>query len=379
MRIDKKNAMLKFGAVILFFALFFVFNKAFFSVKEEENFLGENSKGIENQKENPNTEEPIVKKIDKDLDSDNDGLPDLAEIALGLDPINSDSDSDGYRDLSEIKNGYNPLLKSPDGKLTEEENDLIRNKIKNANFEVYQKIFSEIAAETAVLVDKIEGGTSLATFLPVFKEEASLSNKDWKYSLYVPSGLEVNKSHPLVIGFHGFGELAKDYIAIWKEDADKNKFIVAVPQAYSKRYPDGNIVESYPWLEVSDFTRGVLADIKKNYKIDESRVFLTGYSAGASASYIVALSGGLKIKGVIPVDGYLPLESGIISKLGKAKEMNFYVVHGAEDRDVKTVIEQEKTLLKYGGKMEFLTIPDLGHEYPLSEHENIVEWMYSLP
>lgn len=50
------------------------------------------------------------------LDSDNDGLTDEEEAALGTNPNNEDSDSDGYDDLSEINNGYNPL---GDGVLTD--------------------------------------------------------------------------------------------------------------------------------------------------------------------------------------------------------------------------------------------------------------------
>lgn len=41
-------------------------------------------------------------------DSDNDGLSDMIEDAIGSDKNKSDSDGDGYDDKSEILNGYNP-------------------------------------------------------------------------------------------------------------------------------------------------------------------------------------------------------------------------------------------------------------------------------
>ena len=41
-------------------------------------------------------------------DSDKDGLSDLREEALGLDPHNPDTDGDGYLDGVEVVNGYNP-------------------------------------------------------------------------------------------------------------------------------------------------------------------------------------------------------------------------------------------------------------------------------
>ncbi|MDP3057519.1 MAG: hypothetical protein Q8N37_03300 [bacterium] len=212
----------------------------------------------------------------------------------------------------------------------------------------------------------------------VFKEEVSLSNKNWKYSFYAPADIDLNREHSLVIGLHGFGDKAKDYIRFWQSDADKNGFLVIALQAYSKTYPSGATVESYPWLEISDFAKAALANVRKKYKIDENKIFLTGYSAGSSAAYIVALDSGIKFRGVIPIDGYLPLEAGIIDKLSKAKDVNFYVVHGASDAETEAVIKQEKILLQYGAKMEFKILPDTRHEYPASEHENIVKWMIGL-
>lgn len=42
-------------------------------------------------------------------DSDNDGLSDNIETALGTNPNDSDSDKDGYDDLTELKNNYDPI------------------------------------------------------------------------------------------------------------------------------------------------------------------------------------------------------------------------------------------------------------------------------
>ncbi|MEQ9810585.1 calcium-binding protein [Streptococcus jiangjianxini] len=43
------------------------------------------------------------------LDSDNDGLTDAQELALGTDPFSSDTDSDGLTDLEEVQQGLNPI------------------------------------------------------------------------------------------------------------------------------------------------------------------------------------------------------------------------------------------------------------------------------
>ena len=43
------------------------------------------------------------------VDSDQDGLADQLEEALGTDPFNNDTDGDGFLDGVEVKSGYNPL------------------------------------------------------------------------------------------------------------------------------------------------------------------------------------------------------------------------------------------------------------------------------
>lgn len=323
---------------------------------------------------------------DMNLDIDNDGIPDRIEKVIATSIEKIDTDGDGYMDLEEVENSYSPIIASPGGKLLPEEFSALKEEIKNIDQEFYEKTFAKKndLAVSSLLSASLDPEPS-ASLTPVilsgpaiFKGEVSLSNKNWKYSFYAPADLDTGKEYSLMIGLHGFEGKAVDFIKYWQSDADKNKFLVAILQAYPKTYPNGATIESYPWLEIGDFTKAVLANIEKKYKIDENRIFLTGYSAGASTSYILALDSGIKFKGVIPIDGYLPLEAGIIDKLNKAKDVNFYVVHGADDADQKAVVSQEKILLQYDAKMEFKILPGVAHEYPASEHENILKWIEGL-
>lgn len=326
------------------------------------------------------------KRVDENLDADSDEIPDRIEKVLDTNIEKNDTDGDGYLDLEEVKNGYSPLIAAPGGKLNPEEFIALGKKIKLADPVFFEKIFvSEenfTAFASSVRITPIPAISSAALLKlsgpAVFKEEVSLSNKNWKYSFYAPADLDLNKEQTLLIGLHGFEDRAEDYIRYWQSDADKNKFIVVVLQAYPKTYPGGTTLESFPWLETGDFTKAVLANVEKKYKIDENKIFLTGYSEGASASYIIALDSGIKFMGVIPINGYLPLEAGIVDKLSKAKGVNFYVVHGPNNKDTRAIVNQETILMQYGAKMEFKNLSDLGAGYPQAEHENILKWMAGL-
>ena len=129
---NNKKVILLAGAVAVIFgavALYFLF----FSNKGDDSVPA-----VENEK-NEEVE------IDKELDSDQDGLPDYIEKVLGTNANNSDTDGDGYGDFEEIKNGYNPL---GDKKYTEGEREGVKEKIKNEDEKLFKKIFGNFNRTT---------------------------------------------------------------------------------------------------------------------------------------------------------------------------------------------------------------------------------------
>lgn len=44
------------------------------------------------------------------MDSDQDGLTEAQELALGTNPQSVDTDADGQADLEELQSGYSPLV-----------------------------------------------------------------------------------------------------------------------------------------------------------------------------------------------------------------------------------------------------------------------------
>src|SRR3954470_22998025 len=113
--------------------------------------------------------------------------------------------------------------------------------------------------------------------------------------LYLPDEYaKTKKTYPLIIFLHGkskagfnLQKLLLEGIPYWinngekiqavnPEDGKLYKFIVVAPQAPS-------------WGLKPDQLRRVLDDVEKRYRIDRSRIYLTGYSAGGWAS-VMALT-----------------------------------------------------------------------------------------
>ncbi|MEC9091505.1 MAG: PHB depolymerase family esterase [Planctomycetota bacterium] len=122
-----------------------------------------------------------------------------------------------------------------------------------------------------------------------------------EYLLHVPKSYDRNQAHPLVINFHGFGDCASEYAnnigatLQFNSTANKNNFLVAYPQAAFRekgaRYwePGDNGTQNILTNDVY-FTKQLIADIKKRYNINLSRVYAVGYSNGGMMAYDLACS-----------------------------------------------------------------------------------------
>lgn len=139
------------------------------------------------------------------LDSDQDGLSDEEEKALGTDPKNKDTDKDSYSDGVEIKTGYNPLKPAPGDKLvTGQEKEKTTNtptvagvntKEKNLTKNLSQKISSLTTERDAqgdtvsqddleTIIDEVLLDNPQEIVLPeIKKEDLKIKKQDYeKYS-----------------------------------------------------------------------------------------------------------------------------------------------------------------------------------------------------
>ncbi|MFN8324038.1 MAG: PHB depolymerase family esterase [Chitinophagales bacterium] len=110
-----------------------------------------------------------------------------------------------------------------------------------------------------------------------------------KMYLYQPNGLDDKKNIPLIVVLHGClqnaGIVAKQ--SGWNKLADQFGFMVLYPQQRMLNNP----MKCFCWYQRSDLEKGkgenysikqMIEAVKRSYRIDSSRVFVTGLSAGAA-------------------------------------------------------------------------------------------------
>jgi poly(hydroxyalkanoate) depolymerase family esterase len=126
---------------------------------------------------------------------------------------------------------------------------------------------------------------------------------------YLPRGLRAGA--PLVVVLHGCGQSASGYDlgAGWCQLADQLGFAVLAPEQKAVNNPN----TCFNWFNPEDITRGegeaasiaaMIATLVQTHKLDASRVFITGLSAGGAmaavmlANYPELFAGGAIIAGL---------------------------------------------------------------------------------
>ncbi|MBQ7676771.1 MAG: hypothetical protein IJT32_00920 [Lachnospiraceae bacterium] len=148
----------------------------------------------------------------------------------------------------------------------------------------------------------------------LFKEDSFYDEEfqiHMPYELYVPTSYNPKKKYPIVIGLHGTGEreehisaiLKKTQMAtVWAEDSESgtNECLVLAPQCTIRYNEEDN------WTSLNQFIAGhsdspfwpmpqltvlwrLLDKLKKDYSIDDKRLYLVGISSGAFGAYVMAM------------------------------------------------------------------------------------------
>ncbi|MBK8267826.1 MAG: hypothetical protein IPK83_05790 [Planctomycetes bacterium] len=116
-------------------------------------------------------------------------------------------------------------------------------------------------------------------------QEFSEASTERKYLLYVPSIYTKERKWPLVVACHGTWpyDSADQQMREWAKLAEYEGIIVAAPQLVSSKgdFPPGPTKQIELQEEDERAIMATVAEIKRRFSIEESQVFMTGWSAAA--------------------------------------------------------------------------------------------------
>lgn len=202
------------------------------------------------------------------------------------------------------------------------------------------------------------------------------------YSIFVPRNYDKAKKYPLIVMLHGLNITAVQQIRFEgvAELAEKYGYIVVCPTGYSVRSFWGmpnvgrGLLEGEPGFEneknlklsVQELahadTMNVFNMVRKEFNIDENRIFLTGHSMGGAGAYFYAAKHPEIWAAVAPIAGggiddrYAPAE--------KVKNLPFLVMQGEKDLIVRADASRASVakMKELGIKHTYIEVAGADHE-----------------
>ncbi|MEW6184626.1 MAG: alpha/beta fold hydrolase [Thermodesulfobacteriota bacterium] len=154
------------------------------------------------------------------------------------------------------------------------------------------------------------------------KVSFSVKGTERTYLIHVPASYNPQNPMPLVIMLHGGGGTGRAAMweTGWAEKAEKEGFLSAFPnamaadpakQSHFSRNPQlwndgsGRFYSGQKAPDDVGFIAAMLDDLSKRYPYNKGRVFVTGFSNGASMSFLAAAKMPERIASIAPVAGAL--------------------------------------------------------------------------
>lgn len=202
--------------------------------------------------------------------------------------------------------------------------------------------------------------------------QAAIEPGNYPYQLFLPRGYLADRDArwPLLIFLHGSGE----------RGADVAKVKAHGPPKIADRDPAFPFVLASPLLGAGEDWDIVKLDrlldhVTRTYRIDRSRIYLTGLSRGGHASWRWAIAEPRRFAAVAPVAG-----RGNPGEACRLMDLPIWAFHGDRDDVVwpEGSFAMVRAIRACAGRSARLTIyPDLGHNAwdPAYDDPKLYEWL----
>lgn len=251
--------------------------------------------------------------------------------------------------------------------------------------------YSQIPVVDDKIIDSVEfsGTRKILNDLTVDKFQKKVfvnGGSKIPYRLLMPKDVHAKK-YPLVITFHNSTRIGNDnenqlepLARIWLREniyRDFNCFVIA-PQfnerSSSYHQENGGVLASTP----SDDARQILKlieEIESKYPVDKSKIYLVGYSMGASTAQNLFNINPKKFAALVSIAGVPDF-----SNLKKLKDKNIWLIHGKKDiENPYTGSAELYARLGNNKNLVFTTFNNLQHNnitIPYLLSDEIPKWLF---
>jgi predicted esterase len=192
------------------------------------------------------------------------------------------------------------------------------------------------------------------------------------YRFYIPSTYDASKRWPLIVALHGMGGDENSFFAGYDNGALKR---MAESRGYLVVCPKGRQPASMYMGAAEKDVIDVLSEMKREFSIDDSRVYLMGHSMGGYGSWSVAANHPQLFAAIAPfAGGGTPFT---MAKLQGLANTPWIVIHG--DADPTVSVEESRKMVKAGQalgvKIKYIEVPGGNHgDIVVPKFKDVFDW-----
>ena len=203
----------------------------------------------------------------------------------------------------------------------------------------------------------------------------SVQTQALNYMVFLPDGYDKSKQDwPLILFLHGAGERGNDIEKVAFHGLPKlarqgqlNNCILIAPQC-----PEGDYWDS---LQQQNNLVALLAEARKKYNIDDSRMYLTGLSMGGFGTWQLGATLHDEFAAIVPICG-----GGNVWNARLLTEMPVWAFHGGKDPVVPVEFSENMVdqINKLGGNAKLTIYPEAGHNSwdEAYNDEQLWQWLF---
>ena len=195
------------------------------------------------------------------------------------------------------------------------------------------------------------------------------------YYIHIPQNYDPSKPVPLLVYLHGgvgrkdFIEDFSDYVpkitALFPDDVINNWFFL---------FPQGNQNTMWWDLKGMENIKTQIRNLKKDYNIDDDKIYMTGFSDGGSASFHFALTDPNLFAAFYPLNGYIAVGSRVTQNpafLPNLRNRHSRAINTDEDglypsADMRLLMELS---LQAGADLLYKEYWGIGHDFAYAEED----------
>jgi phospholipase/carboxylesterase len=207
-------------------------------------------------------------------------------------------------------------------------------------------------------------------------------NSPMIYELRRPNHVDPNKVYPAIFVMHGIGSNEQNMLSL-VNGLEEQFYIFSIrghlPQPPGYAY---FTIQGYgkPHREVFDEAINKLTSFidyaVEQYPLNNSQLYLLGFSQGAILSMTLGLSLGDRIKGIIALSGYIPAFVKEEYKIKPVNELSLFISHGTMDQVLPFDwgVANNEYFQSLGADVTFKTYEE-GHTVSLQNHNDYRKWL----